>query len=114
MKIKHITLTVSIVASLLAFAPLLQADDAKDKLEKAKNTVNNIKQAETPKVSTTTARTPEQAAKEYKDSGRPTGPQTVKTKEVPLPKQAPNPTHDKDVQKGIDSYKKPDKSKDKQ
>lgn len=114
MKTKHLILTASIGAFLLASTPPLQADDAKDKLEKAKNVVNNIKQAEAPKVSTTTTRTPEQAAKEYKDSGRPTGPQTVKTKEVPLPKQAPNPTHDKDVQKGIDGYKKPDKSKDKQ
>jgi hypothetical protein len=112
MKTKHIALTASIAAFLLASTSPLQADDAKDKLEKAKNVVNNIKQAEAPKVSATT-RTPEQAAKEYKDSGRPAGPQTVKTKEVPLPKQAPNPTHDKDVQRGIDGYKKPDKSKDK-
>ncbi|HEV2805273.1 MAG TPA: hypothetical protein VGW57_10130 [Chthoniobacterales bacterium] len=114
MKTKHITLMASAAVLFLAFTPLLQADDAKDKLEKAKNTANNIKQAEPPKVSTTTTRTAEQAAKEYKDSGRPSGPQTVKVKEVPLPKQAPNPTRDKDVQKGIDGYKKPDKSKDKQ
>lgn len=119
MKAKYLTMIASAAACLLAATSQLQADDkdTKDKLDKGKSTVNDIKQADPPKVSTTT-RTQEQAIKEYKDSGKPTGAQTVKTKEPPPPPvNKLNPTGDKDVKGGIDKQKqeykeRQDKAKD--
>ena len=99
---------------LLAAISPLRADDKtketpatkKPDLSPAKGVVDQIRLPDPPKVSTTT-RTQEQAIKEYKDSGKPTGPSTVKTNEVPPPPRNLNPTGDKDVQKGIDNYRQP-------
>ena len=114
MKKTSMAIALSTVVCLLLMSPL-RADDNKDKgkknttssttqgLEKAKETVRNIQQAEPPKASSTT-RTSAQAAKEYKESGKPTGPQTVKTKPVPSPVNKNNPTGDKDVQRGFDKH----------
>jgi len=115
MKTISMAMALSIAACLLLMAPLRAEDNNKDKgkkntpspatkgPEKAKEVVRNIQQAEPPKVSTST-RTPAQAAKEYKESGKPPGPQTLKTKEVPSPVDKNNPTRDKDVQKGFDKH----------
>jgi hypothetical protein len=111
MNARYLTTIASVAACLLAATARLQADDkdAKDKLDKGKNTIDNIKQADPPKVSTTT-RTQEQAIKEYKDSGKPTGPQTVKTNEPPPPPvNKLNPTGDKDGKGGIDKQKQENK-----
>jgi hypothetical protein len=105
------------ICLLAAISPLRADDKTKatpapkgGDLSTAKGTVDPIRLPDPPKVSTNT-RTQEQAAKEYKDSGKPTGPSTLKTKEVPAPPRNLNPTGDKDVQRGIDSYQRPKQDK---
>jgi hypothetical protein len=81
-------------------------------LSKAKGTVDNIRQADPPKVQPST-RTQAQAIDDYKKSGaaKP-GPNTVKTTPPPAPKvDKNNPTGDKQVQKGFDDHQKQYKNK---
>lgn len=103
MKTKYITLTASIAACLLAGTPLLQADDAKDKLEKAKNLEKSIRQAQPPQESTGTK---ESAAGLNADGFRPKQ-QPIIIKEPPSPvrkvdtKKNLNPNNDPDVARGL-------------
>lgn len=85
------------VSIILGVGPLGAAD-----LNKAKNTVNNIRQADPPKVSTTTKSSPVgQPVTNYK----PTGP-SVNAKPVPSPVNKNNPRNDPYVQKGFDKHQK--------
>ena len=71
-------------------------------LSKPKGTVDNIRQAEPPQVSTTTKPSPVgQPIQEYK----PKGP-SVKAKEPPPPKKPYNPQNDPHVKKGWDNHQK--------
>jgi hypothetical protein len=94
------------ICSYLGLAPLLLAGavQAAD-LGKAKATVDNIRQSDPPRVSTST-RTPEQAIREYTNSGKPTGPQSLHTREVPSPVNRNNPQNDPDVQRGFDAHQR--------
>jgi hypothetical protein len=124
MKTIYMAMALSIAACLLLMSPLRAEDNNKDKEkknttspatkgpEKAKEVVRNIQQAEPPKVSTTT-RTPAQAAKEYRESGKPPGPQTLKPKEVPSPVDKNNPNHDENVQRGFDKHQQEHKESNK-
>ncbi len=83
------------MAVLLGLGPAGAAD-----LNQAKNTVNNIKQADPPQVSTTTKPSPVgQPVSAYK----PTGP-SVHPKPVPSPVNKNNPRNDPQVQKGFDAH----------
>lgn len=71
-------------------------------LGKAKGTVDNVRQAEPPQVSTTTKPSPVgQPVHEYK----PKGP-SVKAKEPPPPSKPYNPQNDPKVQEGWDKHQK--------
>ena len=75
-------------------------------LDKAKRTVDNIRQTDPPSTSTTTGRTADQAASEYRNSGSNPGPNTVRTNPVPSPIDRNNPRNDPDVQRGYDQHQK--------
>ncbi|MDD2903387.1 MAG: hypothetical protein PHU44_13225 [Syntrophales bacterium] len=71
-------------------------------LKRAKGTVDNIRQAEPPKVSTTTKPSPVgQPISDYK----PKGP-SVHAKEPPKPARNLNPQNDPQVQKGYNKHQK--------
>lgn len=73
------------ILTLLAFAisgSALHADDKDKAVERAKRLNEQFTQP--PRVSTGTVRTPEQAIKEYKASGKAPG-TSLKTKPVPAP-----------------------------
>jgi len=79
------------------------AGSAQADLGKAKGTTDNIRQADPPSVSTTTKPSPVgQRATDY----HPQGP-SVKPQEPPSPVNKLNPRNDRDVQRGLDTYKKP-------
>lgn len=85
-----------IIALLIAIGPIGATD-----LNKAKGTVNNIRAADPPKVSTSTKPSPVgQPVSDYK----PKGP-SVHAKEPPVPKNY-NPRNDPAVQKGYDQHQK--------
>lgn len=98
-------MVIVLLAAVLFFAfggPIQAAD-----LSKAKGTVDNIRQADPPKVQPST-RTQTQAIDDYKKSGAANpGPNTLKTTPPPVPKvDRNNPTGDKQVQKGYDDHQK--------
>lgn len=62
----------------------LTAADANDKLDQAKKVVERIIEAQPPRVTEST-RTPEQAIKEYKESGAAPGSSSLKINPVPPP-----------------------------
>lgn len=71
-------------------------------LKGAKGTVDNIRQADPPKVSTTTKQSPVgQPVSDYK----PTGP-SVRAKEPPPPSRSYNPQNDPRVEKGYKDHQK--------
>jgi hypothetical protein len=102
MKTISMAMALSVAACLLLMSPLRADGNNNDKgkknttspatqgPEKAKKIVRNIQQSDPPKVSSTT-RTPEQAAKEYMESG-------------PFPAAKNNPMRNRDVQNGFDNY----------
>jgi hypothetical protein len=108
MTTKYIATAIAVTASLFLATPRLHADD----------TVNNIRQADPPKVSTGTARSdPKEISKRenakeqerQKDVSKKYSPDKIS---VPPPKvDKNNPTGDKDVQKGIDEHQKEYKDK---
>ncbi len=122
MRTKYIPTAIAVTASLFLATPRLHADDKekakKEGLEKAKNTVNNVRQADPPKVSTGTAKSdPKEISKRenakeqerQKDLSKKYSPDKI---DVPPPKvDKNNPTGDKDVQKGIDKHQKEYKDK---
>ena len=68
--------------------------------DQAQNTVNNIRQADPPRVPTTTKESPVgQPVSDYKPSG---GSLTVT--EPPSPRSSYNPNNDPDVQAGYDAH----------
>jgi len=84
------------MAFFIAIGPVGAAD-----LNKAKGTVDNIRAADPPKVSTSTKPSPVgQPVSEYK----PQGP-SVHAKEPPVPKNY-NPQNDPAVQKGYEQHQK--------
>jgi len=90
---------IVLLVPVLLMAGSVQAAD----LSKAKGTVDNIRQADPPQASTTTKTSPlGQSTTDY----HPTGP-SVKAKEPPSPVNKNNPKNDPDVQRGLDTYKKP-------
>src|SRR5713101_329912 len=103
MKTKYITLTASIAACLLAVTPLVRADDAKDKLEKAQNLEKSIRQAQPPQESTGTKKS---AAGLNASDFRPKQ-QPIIIKEPPSPvrkvdtKKNLNPNNDPDVARAL-------------
>jgi hypothetical protein len=85
-----------VIALLIALSPAGAAD-----LNKAKGTVDNIRAADPPKVSTSTKPSPVgQPVSDYK----PKGP-SVRAKEPPKPRNY-NPQNDPAVQKGYDQHQK--------
>ncbi len=85
------------MAVFLVLGPAGAAD-----LNNAKNTVNNIRQADPPQVSTTTKPSPVgQPVSAYK----PTGP-SVHPQPVPSPVNRNNPRNDPQVQQGFDAHQK--------
>jgi len=94
MRNKAIRLAALAVASSLLVATTTFAAD----VSKAKDTVDSIREADPPQVSTTTKESPlGQSTTDY----HPTGP-SVKTKEPPSPVNKLNPQNDPDVQRGLD------------
>jgi hypothetical protein len=84
------------VTIFMTLGPVFAAD-----LSKAKGTVNNIRNADPPQVSTGTKPSPVgQPVRDYK----PAGP-SVHPKEVPAPRSY-NPRNDPDVQRGYDRHQK--------
>jgi len=94
------------LCSYLALAALLVAGavHAGD-LGKAKATVDNIRQSDPPRASSSTT-TQQQAIERYRNSGQPTGPQSLHTREVPSPVNRNNPQNDPDVQRGFDAHQR--------
>ena len=94
------------ICSYLALAPLLVAGavQAAD-LAKAKATVDSIRQSDPPRTSSGTT-TQQQAIDRYRNSGQPTGPQSLHTREVPSPVNRNNPQNDPDVQRGFDAHQR--------
>lgn len=88
---------IGAIAVLFMIGPAYTAD-----LDKAKGTVDNIREADPPKQSTTTKKSP---AGLRADEFKPKGP-SVKPKAPPPPPRNLNPRNDPDVQKGIDDYGK--------
>jgi hypothetical protein len=85
------------LAILIAIGSAVAAD-----LGKAKGTVDNIRAAEPPKVSTSTKPSPVgQPISEYK----PKGP-SVHAKEPPKPQRNYNPQNDPDVKRGYEKHQK--------
>jgi len=83
------------ISSLLLYGTVYAAD-----LSKARDTVDNIRQADLPQVSTGTKESPVGTAQsEFK----PKGP-SVHAKEVPSPVNKLNPRNDPDVQEGFDKH----------
>jgi hypothetical protein len=90
------TIIIFSVTIFITMAPVFAAD-----LKKARGTVNNIRNADPPQVSTGTKPSPVgQPVREYKPSGP-----SVKPKEVPAPRSY-NPRNDPDVQRGYDQPQK--------
>ena len=91
----------SIIILLVTILLVIGSVGATD-LSKPKGTVDNIRKAEPPKVSTTTKPSPVgQPVHEYK----PKGP-SVKAKPPPPPKKSYNPQNDPQVKKGWDKHQK--------
>lgn len=89
--------TLFVISSLLLSGAILAAD-----LSNAQGTVDNIREADPPEVSTTTKESPVgQPVTDYKPSGP-----SVNPKEPPPPPRDPNPTGDPDVQRGYDQHQK--------
>lgn len=92
---------------LLLIATLLlglQYDvSAAEKLDKARNVVDRVRQPDPPRVSSTTKPSPAgQPAREYRPA-----PSSLKIKEPPAPaRNRVNPRNDPDVQKGYDKHQK--------
>jgi len=96
MKVIRITFFFTL-ATLLAMGPAGAAD-----LGKAKGTVDNIRAADPPRVSTTTKPSPVgQPISDYK----PRGP-SVRAKEPPPPQRNYNPQNDPDVRRGYQQHQK--------
>ena len=96
MKALRIALFFSL-AILLAMGPAGATD-----LGKAKGTVDNIRAADPPQVSTTTKPSPvNQPTSDYK----PKGP-SVHAKEPPSPPRNYNPQNDPDVKRGYEKHQK--------
>lgn len=81
------------LAFMFAVVPFASAD-----LNKAKDVTDRIRQADPPQVKNPVV-TPEPKPQQH-----------LKTNDVPSPVNKMNPTGDKDVQRGIDGYKKPHSS----
>jgi hypothetical protein len=94
---RYVSLMVLTAAFLFISVPAQAAD-----LSKAKGTVNNIRQADPPQVSTGTKQnmsgTP---ASEFRPK-----PPSMKTKQPPSPVNRNNPKNDPDVQKGFNKHQK--------
>lgn len=95
---KAIPLIILFTAAIfIAISPVCAAD-----LSKAKGTVDNIRAADPPQVSTTTKPSPVgQPVTDYK----PAGP-SVKPKEPPPPQRSYNPQNDPDVQRGYEKHQR--------
>ncbi len=78
------TLNIILLATLAFASSALHAADSDKNAERAKKLNEQFTQP--PRQSTTTVRTPEQAIKEYKESGKAPG-LSLKTKPVPAPRQ---------------------------
>lgn len=91
-------LTSAFITAVLVFSTfsLAQAADLTD----AQNTVNSIREADLPQVSTSTKESPVgQPISDYK----PEGPSSA-ISEVPSPVNKNNPQNDPDVQRGYDEH----------
>ena len=85
------------MAIFIAIGPVGAAD-----LTKAKGTVDNIRAADPPRVSTSTKPSPVgQAVSDYK----PKGP-SVHAKEPPAPQKSYNPQNDPNVKKGYEKHQR--------
>ena len=85
------------MAIFIAIGPVGAAD-----LNKAKGTVDNIRAADPPRVSTSTKPSPVgQAVSDYK----PKGP-SVHAKEPPAPQKSYNPQNDPNVKKGYEKHQR--------
>jgi len=123
MKAKHMASAMAVTASLLLAIPGLGADakDKDKKLDKAKNTVDNIRQADPPKVSTGTAKSdPKEISdrlnKEEKERRKAAAEAAAEKARkhpiiVPSPVDKNNPNGDKDVREGFDKHQKEYKAK---
>lgn len=96
-----LTSSVSMVVLLVPFLFMVGPVQAAD-LGKAKGTVDNIRQADPPQVSTSTKKNPSGIpTSEFK----PPAP-SLKTKEPPSPVNRNNPQNDPAVQKGFNKHQK--------
>lgn len=80
MKTQHFLMLLFLVTA----SSTLKASDTDDKLDNAKKLVERIIEAQPPR-DTSTVRTPEQAIKEYKESGKAPGQNSLKINPVPSP-----------------------------
>ncbi len=88
---KTLTALVTVALSIAIIAPALATD-----LSRGQDTVNNIRQADPPRTSTTTKQDPSGTpSREYKHEEG-----SLKIKEPPSPARSYNPNNDPDVEAG--------------